>query len=74
MQLPPPSNEDLRIAARQFEYANRASVGGNHDIAIRCLQDSCRLAPGNLSYRQTLRKVEKFLDSVEAAPGSGGYS
>ncbi len=57
--LPPPSDEELRIAARQFEYANRAAAGGNHDIAIQCLRASCRLAPANLAYRQALRKVEK---------------
>ncbi len=58
-RLPPPSTEDLRIAAGRFEYANRATVGGNYDIAIGCLRTSCRLVPGNLSYRQALRKVEK---------------
>ena len=59
VRLSPPSNEDLRIAAGQFEYANRAMAGGNHDIAIRCLRASCKLVPASLSYRQTLRKVEK---------------
>jgi tetratricopeptide (TPR) repeat protein len=57
--LPSPSNEDLRIAAGRFEYANRASVGGNFDIAIQCLRTSCKLVPANLSYRQALRKAQK---------------
>jgi tetratricopeptide (TPR) repeat protein len=54
-----PTNEDLRIAARQFEYANRVSVGGNHDLAIQCLITCCKLVPTNLAYRQALRKAEK---------------
>lgn len=57
--LSPPSNEDLRIAARQFEYANRAAVGGDFDLAIQCLRTCCKLVPGNLSYRQALRKAQK---------------
>src|SRR5262245_16009845 len=57
--LPAPSSEDQRIAAGHFEYANRATVAGNYDIAIGMLRTACRLVPTNLSYRQTLRKVEK---------------
>lgn len=57
--LSPPSSEDQRIAAGHFEYAHRAAVGGNHDMAIRMLRISCRLVPGNLAYRQALRKAEK---------------
>jgi tetratricopeptide (TPR) repeat protein len=57
--LPPPTNETLRVAARQFEYANRASVGGNYDLAIQCLRTSCKLVPTSLAYRQALRKAEK---------------
>src|SRR5258708_28497394 len=55
----PPSAKDQQIAAGQFEYANRAGVGGNYDLAIRCLRTSCKLAPTNLSYRQALRKAQK---------------
>ncbi len=57
--LAAPSSEDQRIAAGHFEYANRATVAGNYDIAIGMLRTACRLVPTNLSYRQTLRKVEK---------------
>lgn len=57
--LPPPSSEDVRIANERFEYANRATVAGNYDLAIQMLRASCRLVPGNLAYRQALRKVEK---------------
>jgi tetratricopeptide (TPR) repeat protein len=54
-----PSTEDQRIAAKNFEYAHRAAVGGNFDLAIQCLRISCKLVPANLSYRQALRKAEK---------------
>src|SRR5262245_46633433 len=57
--LPSPSSEDQRIAAGHFEYANRATVAGNYDIAIQMLRTACRLVPTNLSFRQALRKVEK---------------
>lgn len=53
------SSEEQQLAAKHFEYAHRASTAGNHDLAIQMLRSSCRLVPGNLSYRQTLRKVEK---------------
>ena len=32
--LPPPSAEDLRIAAGHFEYAHRVTSAGSHDIAF----------------------------------------
>jgi Flp pilus assembly protein TadD len=57
--LPPPTSEDLRIAAGHFDYAHRATTIGNHDIAINMLRTCCRLVPANLAYRQALRKVEK---------------
>lgn len=58
-RLPAPTSEDQRIAARNFEYANRAAAGNNHDLAIQMLRNCCKLVPANLSYRQALRKVEK---------------
>jgi tetratricopeptide (TPR) repeat protein len=58
--LPQATNEDQRVAAGHFEYANRAAVLGDHDIAIQFLRTSCMLVPANLSYRQALRKVEKL--------------
>src|SRR5262249_31563026 len=58
-RLPAPSDEDQRVAARHFEYANRAAVGGNLDIAIGMLRSSCRLVPRHLSYRPALRQIAK---------------
>jgi tetratricopeptide (TPR) repeat protein len=56
---PQPTPEDLAVAARNFEYANRATVGGNHDIAIQMLRGSCNLVPSHLPYRQALRKSQR---------------
>jgi cytochrome c-type biogenesis protein CcmH/NrfG len=57
--LPPPSAADQKLAAGQFEYAHRAAAAGNYDLAIRLLRTCCELVPGNLSYRQALRKAAK---------------
>lgn len=54
-----PNPEHRRIAAQQFERARQVISGGNHDYAIDLLQTCCKLDPGNLIYRQALRRVEK---------------
>ncbi|MFO0880946.1 MAG: hypothetical protein U0840_26785 [Gemmataceae bacterium] len=58
-RLPLPSTEDQQVAARNFEYANRATVGGDLKLAVQLLQTCCRLVPSNLAYRQALRKAAK---------------
>src|SRR5438105_5432195 len=57
--LPSPSAEHRRVAAGQFERANQVLSTGNYDYAIQLLITCCKLDPGNLIYRQTLRKTEK---------------
>jgi len=57
--LPSPSAEHRRVAAGQFERANQVLSSGNYDYAIQLLITCCKLDPGNLIYRQTLRKTEK---------------
>jgi tetratricopeptide (TPR) repeat protein len=57
--LPPPNAEHRRIAASQFERANQVIATGNHDYGIRLLLSCCKLDPGNLIYRQALRRTEK---------------
>jgi tetratricopeptide (TPR) repeat protein len=57
--LPPPSAEEQRLAACHFEYAHRATVGGDHALAVHFLRISCRLVPANFAYRVALRKAEK---------------
>jgi Flp pilus assembly protein TadD len=57
--LPAPSEGQQRQAKEHFQYAHRASVGGDFDLAIQHLRRSCVLAPATLSYRQALRKAQK---------------
>ena len=57
--LPPITAEHRRIAAGKFERANQVVATGNHDYGIHLLLDCCKLDPGNLIYRQALRRTEK---------------
>jgi tetratricopeptide (TPR) repeat protein len=57
--LPPPNPEHRRVAAGQFERANQVVATGNYDYGIRLLLSCCKLEPGNLIYRQALRRTEK---------------
>ncbi len=58
-RLPPPSPEHRRVAAGQFERANQVIATGNFDYGIDLLVTCCKLDPGNLIYRQALRRTEK---------------
>lgn len=51
--------EHRRIAAGKFERATQVVATGNHDYGIHLLLDCCKLDPGNLIYRQALRRTEK---------------
>jgi tetratricopeptide (TPR) repeat protein len=57
--LPPPNPEHRRVAAAQFEHANKVVATGNYDYGIRLLLSCCKLDPANLIYRQALRRTEK---------------
>jgi tetratricopeptide (TPR) repeat protein len=57
--LPPPNADHRRVAAGQFERANQVVATGNYDYGIRLLVSCCKLDPGNLIYRQALRRTEK---------------
>jgi tetratricopeptide (TPR) repeat protein len=57
--LPPPSAEQRRAAAGQYERANQVIATGNYDYGIQLLLNCCQLDPGNLIYRHTLRQTEK---------------
>jgi tetratricopeptide (TPR) repeat protein len=57
--VPVPTPEQRRIAAGKFERANQVVVTGNYDYGIHLLLDCCRIDPGNLIYRQALRRTEK---------------
>jgi tetratricopeptide (TPR) repeat protein len=58
-RLNPPTPEQRRVAAGQYERANQVISTGNHDYGIQLLMSCCQLDPGNLVYRHTLRKTEK---------------
>jgi tetratricopeptide (TPR) repeat protein len=57
--LPAVSPEQRRIAAENFERARQVLQTGNHDYAIQLLRTCCRLEPGNIQFRQTLRRAQK---------------
>jgi tetratricopeptide (TPR) repeat protein len=57
--LPPPSPEQRRVAAGQFERANQVVATGNYDYGIHLLLGCCKLDPTSLPYRQALRRTEK---------------
>jgi tetratricopeptide (TPR) repeat protein len=58
-KLPPPSPDHRRVAAGQFDRANQVIATGNFDYGIRLLLSCCKIDPGNLIYRQALRRTEK---------------
>jgi tetratricopeptide (TPR) repeat protein len=58
-KFPTTSPEHRRVAAGQFERANQVIATGNFDYGIQLLLTCCKLDPGNLVYRQVLRKTEK---------------
>ncbi len=57
--LPRLTPEQRRVAAGQFERANQVITTGNHDYGIQLLLTCCKLDPGSLIYRQTLRQTVK---------------
>jgi tetratricopeptide (TPR) repeat protein len=58
-KLPPISQEHRKIAAERFKRANEVIATGGFEYGIRLLLTCCTLDPGNLPYRQTLRRTEK---------------
>jgi tetratricopeptide (TPR) repeat protein len=57
--LPPPSPDQRKISAAQFEKANQVIATGNYDYGIQLLMSCCKLDPANIVYRQTLRRTER---------------
>lgn len=58
-QSPDPTSEQRRIAAERFERANEVIATGNHDYGIQLLLTCTKLDPGNLTFRQILRRTQK---------------
>jgi len=67
VEVPP---ELRQAAAAQYERARQAQDAGNEDYALELLTTCCKLDPGNLLSRQTLREVGR---SVAEKKGSGGW-
>jgi serine/threonine protein kinase len=63
-RLPQLTPEQRQAAAGQFERANQVIALGNYDYGIHLLVSCCKIDPGNLAYRRTLRRTEnaKFKD------------
>jgi hypothetical protein len=59
--LPGVTAKHRRAALGQFERANQVIALRGYDYGTHLLLSCCRLDPGNLIYRQFLRRVEKFL-------------
>ena len=56
--LPPALNpEQRRAALGQFERANEVIAQGNREYGVHLLRNCCKLDPGNLVYRKTLRRL-----------------
>ena len=58
-QVPPPSADQRRIAAENFERARQVILTGNYDYGISLLVTCCKLDPANFLYRQSLRRAQK---------------
>jgi tetratricopeptide (TPR) repeat protein len=57
--LPPLSPDQRRITAELFERANQVIASGNHDYGIQLLLSCCKIDPGNIAFRQALRRTER---------------
>jgi Flp pilus assembly protein TadD len=57
--VPAPNPEQRRIATERFERANQVIATGDFDYGIQLLMTCCKIDPGNLIYRQTLRRTQK---------------
>ena len=57
--MPAPTAEQRRIATDNFDRARQVISGGNFDYGIQLLMTCCNLDPGNLQYRQALRRAQK---------------
>jgi tetratricopeptide (TPR) repeat protein len=53
------SDVDLQKAKTFFQYGNEAAQKSNYDYAIDMYRQACKLAPGQLIYRQSLRGAQR---------------
>jgi len=57
--LKAPSAEHKQVAVASFNKAKESIAAEQYEYAVELLMTCCRLDPGNLIYRQTLRKTQK---------------
>ncbi len=57
--MPPPQDPNLDQAKAYFGYGNDAAQKGNNDLAAQMYKQACKLAPDNMTYRQSLRGVQR---------------
>src|SRR4051812_21094362 len=50
---------ELQKAKTFFQYGNDAAMKSNFDYAIDMYRQACKLAPGNMMFRQSLRGIER---------------
>jgi len=57
----PPESElpDAQRAKTFFQYGNEAALKANYDYAADMYKQACKLAPSNLTYRQSLRVAQR---------------
>jgi tetratricopeptide (TPR) repeat protein len=57
--LAPPTEAQRKIAIENYERARILLKDKNYDYAIELLKLSCRVDPGNVPFRQALRRAQK---------------
>ena len=68
--LPPPTPEQRRVAVENYEKARQLLSTRSFDYAINLLLTCCKLDPGNLPFRQALRRCqkEKYGNNLRGSP------
>ena len=75
--LPRLTPQQRQAAVGQFERANQvAKAGGDIEYTLRLLLTCCKIDPGNLTYRQTLRQTQrtKYQNNEKGQPLAGFWS
>ena len=55
----PDSTPEQQRAQALFKFGNDAALKNNFKYAVQMYTDACKIAPGNLAFRQALRGVER---------------
>jgi tetratricopeptide (TPR) repeat protein len=55
----PDNTPELQKAEALFKFGNDAALKNNFKYAVQMYSDACKIAPGNLAFRQALRGIER---------------